>query len=144
MLKKPDFTVIDATITQSGKYIRVFGEYPGTTSSNGAPFKDNVLLEKPQFDNFAASPVQVGEGKTVQRVDGLVGAKITNVTLEAQPLKDEAGKYPEKPEFLHYLSEGTIMLSNGMSMPYKATIQHNKNKEAREDQEHAPAAAPGM
>ena len=127
---KPDFTIKDATVTQSGKFIRLFGEY--APNAEGEVKTESLLVEADQFAKMKRTPTELPSGKKVEVIAGLAGKVISDVRAWYEKPKDGDG-------WLVFLDGGKIHFSDDKSFNYKRTA-----KAPREDQQPAPAGGPGM
>lgn len=138
---RPDFTVKDANVTQSGKFIRLFGEY--APDEEGKTRGGSILVESEQFQKMQRTKVEEN-GKTREKIDGLIGAVISTPALKFK----NTAKEGEEPSWLSILHEGKItFLNTGKTFNYKETpFQPKEQKDEQHQYQDAgsQAPAPGM
>lgn len=132
MQNRPDFTVKDANVTQSGKLIRLFGEH--APDDQGRVFSASILVENGKFEKMARTTVEEG-GKSRVKVEGLIGAVIKEPVLRNK----NTAKEGEEPSWITYLHEGKVTFpKSGKEFGYKETPLPPK------EEQQQSAAAPGM
>jgi len=133
MQSKPDFTVEDATITRSGKFIRCFGKF--APDDQGREFSGSVLVEEGKFEKMQRTQVEEN-GKTRVKVTGLIGAVVKEPVLRNKNVAKEG----EEPSWISFLHEGKVTFpKSGKEFGYKETPLPPKEEQAEQQ-----AAAPGM
>jgi len=129
--EKPNFAINDATITQSGKLIRLFGKHEA--NAEGRELSSTILVEADKFEKMKKTSVEEN-GKTREKVEGLIGAVIKEPVVRFK----NAAKEGEEPSWLTFLHGGTVVFKSGKEFGYKETPLPPK------EEQQQSAAAPGM
>ncbi len=147
MQEKPNFTIKDATVTKSGKYIRLYGAYEA--DGEGKVFSDSILVEAGKFALLKKTEV-VENGKARMKVEGLIGATLRDPVLRPVPVTDDKKTSATpgdeetqegKTKFLIYLHEAKVIYKSGKEFGYQESPPTPREDEQRHQAQHA---APGM
>lgn len=134
MQNKPNFNIKDATVTQSGKFIRLFGEYE--PNAEGKVLWDNILLEIGKFEKMKRTEVEEN-GKSRIKVEGLIGATLKDPVLRLKKVEEDL----KDPSWLVYLHEAKVVFNSGKEYGYKESPPPPKEEQ---QQGQTQADGPGM